>query len=113
MQQALNQMHPTTAPGPDGMSPLFYQKFWSLSGDCVTQVVLDFLNHGITPPNFNDTHIVLIPKVKNPCKIIEYRPISLCNVIYKLASKTVANRLKTVLSSIVSENQSTFTKVVS
>ena len=71
---------------------------------------MDFLNHGITPPNFNDTHIVLIPKVKNPRKITEYRPISLCNVIYKLASKTVANRLKTVLSSIVSENQSAFTK---
>ena len=110
MQQALNQMHPTTAPGPDGMPPLFYQKFWSLSSDCVTQAVLDFLNHGITPPNFNDTHIVLIPKVKNPRKITENRPISLCNVIHKLASKTIANRLKTILSSIVSENQSTFTK---
>ena len=66
VQQALSQMHPTIAPGPDGMPPLFYQKFWTLSGDCVMQVVLDFLNHGITPPNFNDTHIVLIPKVKNP-----------------------------------------------
>ena len=110
VQQALNQMHSTTTPGLDGMPPLFYQKFWSLSGNCIAQAVLDFLNHGITPPNFNDTHIVLIPKVKNPRKITEYRPISLCNVIYKLASKTVANRLKTVLSSIVSENQSAFTK---
>ena len=54
--------------------------------------------------------LVLIPKVKNPSKITEYRPISLCNVIYKLAAKTVANRLKTILSSIVSENQSAFTK---
>ena len=110
VQQALNQMHPTTAPGLDGMPPLFYQKFWSLSGNCVTQAVLDFLNHGITPPNFNDTHIVLIPKVKNPRKITVYRPISLYNVIYKPASKTVTNRLKIVLSSIVSENQSAFTK---
>ena len=49
-------------------------------------------------------------KLKTPHKITEYWPISLCNVIYKLASKTVANRLKTVLSSIVSENQSAFTK---
>ena len=96
VQQALKQMRPTTALGPDGMPPLFYQKFWSLFGDCVTQVVLNFLNHGITPPDFNDTHIVLIPKVKNPHKITEYRPISLCNVIYKLASKTVANRLQTI-----------------
>ena len=86
------------------MPPLFSQKFWSPSGDCVTQAILDFLNHGITPSNFNDTHIVLIPKVKNLHKITKYKTISLCNVIYKLALKTVANRLKTVLSSIVSEN---------
>ena len=103
-------MHPTTAPGPNGMPPLFYQKFWSLSAVCVTQVVLDFLNHGVAPLDFNETHIVLIPKVKNLRKINEYRSISFCNVIYKLASKTVANRLKIVLSSIVSENQSAFTK---
>ena len=85
------------APDPDGMPPLFYQKFWSLFGDCVTQTVLNFLNHGITPSDFNDTPIVLIPKVKNSRKITEYRPIILCNVIYKLASKTEANRLKTVM----------------
>ena len=92
------------------MPPLFYQKFWSPSGDCVTQAVLNFLNHGITPPDFNDTNIVLIPKVKNSRKITEYRPISLCIVIYKLASKTETNRLKIVLFGIVSENQSAFTK---
>ena len=64
----------------------------------------------MVPPNFNETHIVLIPKVKNLRKINEYRSISFCNVIYKLASKTVANRLKIVLSSIVSENQNAFTE---
>ena len=42
VQQALNQMHPTTTPGPDGMPHLFYQKFWSLFGDCVTQAVWIF-----------------------------------------------------------------------
>ena len=110
VQQVLKQMHPTTAPGPNDMPLLFYKKFWSLSGDYVTQAVLNFLNHGITPPDFNDTHIVLIPKVKNSHKITEYRPISLCNVIYKLASKTETNRLKIVLFGIVSENQSAFTK---
>ena len=64
----------------------------------------------MAPPNFNETYIVLIPKVKNLRKINEYRSISFCNVIYKLASKTVANKLKIVLSSIVSENQNAFTK---
>ena len=107
---ALKQMHPNTAPGLDGLPPLFYQKFWSLTSTCVTQAALDFLNHGIVPPNYNDTRIVLIPKVQNPRKITEYKPISLCNVAYKIASKAVANRLKSVFSTIVSENQSVFTK---
>ena len=110
VHQALKQMHPTTALGPDGMPLFFYQNFWSLSSTCVTKTVLDFLNHRVAPHDFNDTHIILIPKIKNPLKVIDYRPISLCNVIYKLATKIMANRLKTVLSSIVSENQSAFTK---
>ena len=95
-------MHPNTAPGQDGLPPLFYQKFWSFTDTYVTQVALDFLNHGIIPPHFNDTQIVLIPKVQNSRKITEYRPISLCNVAYKIASKAVADRLNNVLSIIVS-----------
>ena len=68
----------------------------------------DFLNLGITPPNFNKTHIVLIPKVKEPKRVTDFRPISLCNVAYKIASKTMANRLKQVLPQLVCENQSAF-----
>ena len=57
---------------------------------------------------FHETHIVLIPKTKNPERVIDYRPISLCNVAYKFASKAVANRLKLVLQDIMCENQSAF-----
>jgi len=70
--------------------------------------MLDFLNCGTTPPNFNETHIVLIPKVKNPRQVTKYRPISLCNVAYKLAFKTLVNRLNIILSELVCENQSAF-----
>ena len=74
----------------------------------VTKTVLGFLNSRIIPPKFNDTHIVLIPKSKNPRNVTEYRPISLRNVVYKLASKILVNRLKKFLPSIISESQSAF-----
>ena len=88
------------------MNPLFYQHFWPIVGDCVTNRVLDFLNLGVMPPKFNKTHIILIPKVKSPKRITEYRPISLYNVISRIASKVLANRLKMVLPNVISENQS-------
>ena len=108
VHKALKQMHSKKSPSPNGMPPFFYQHFWSLSGECVTNAVLDFLNLGIIPPNFNETHIVLIPKVNNSTKINQYRPINLSNVISKLASKVLANRLKRFLPNIVSENRSAF-----
>ena len=85
VHKALKQMYPLKAPSPDGMPPLFFQKFWSTVGGLVTKTVLDFLNLGIIPPKFNETHIVLIPKTKSPTRVTDFRPISLCNVIYKLA----------------------------
>ena len=108
VHKTLKQMYPLKGPGPDGMPPLFFQKFWSMVGGLVTKTVLDFLNLGITPPKFNETHIVLIPKTKSPKRVTEFRPISLCNVIYKLASKTLANRLKNILLAIISDTQIAF-----
>ena len=101
-------MFPLKAPGPDGMLPLFFQHFWPKIDDKVTTTVLDFLNLGVSSPKFNKTHIVLIPKCKEPKKIIEYRPNSLCNVVYKIASKAIANKLKKILPTIISDIQSAF-----
>ena len=66
------------------------------------------MNHGISPPDFNETHVVLIPKIENPRKITQLRPISLSNVVSKLASKVLANMLKQLFPHIISENQSDF-----
>lgn len=62
----------------------------------MTAAVLDFLNTGNMVPDINYTHIVLIPKTKSPERILDYRPVSLCNVIYKIISKVLANRLKLI-----------------
>ena len=74
----------------------------------ITQAVLSCLNSSSILKSINHTFITLIPKVKNPERVSEFRPISLCNVIYKIVSKVIANRLKPYLNSIISETQSAF-----
>lgn len=60
------------------------------------------------PSNINHTFISLIPKVKSPTNPKNFCPISLCNVIYKIISKTIANRLKKIIPKLVFETQSAF-----
>jgi hypothetical protein len=69
----------------------------------VTTIVLRVLRGEDDAKTINDTFIVLIPKVASPQELGQFRPISLCNVIYKIASKVVANRLKVILPEIISE----------
>lgn len=104
----MKQMHPEKASSPDGMSSFCNQHYWSLMNNCVTHAILDFLNHGIMPLKFNETHIVLISKIKNPTKITHFKLISLSNVVSRPASKVLANRLNILFPQIISENQSDF-----
>ena len=105
---ALKQMHPTKAPSPDDMSAIFFQKYWDVVGNDVTSMVLNVLNCNKSIVEINKTYITLVPKTKSPTKMTEYRPISLCNVVYKLISKVLANRLKVTLPHLITENQSVF-----
>ena len=77
-------------------------------GDSVIVAVLDYLNSGLMVPKINHTNIVLVPKVKSPEKMSDFQPLSLCNVIYKIISKVLANRLKWILPNIISFTQIAF-----
>jgi hypothetical protein len=101
-------MGPTKAPGPDGFPALFYQTHWEFLETEICQAIRSFLQGGSLPDGFCDSVIVLIPKVTSPEHLKNFRPISLCNVIYKIASKVLANRLKLILPFVVSENESAF-----
>ena len=101
-------MKAMTAPGPDGMPPLFFKSFWNTVGQDVTAACLSVLNTGSFPPNINHTFLTLIPKNKSPERPTDFRPISLCNVLYKIISKAMANRLKKCIPKLVSESQRAF-----
>ena len=107
---ALKQMAPLKAPGLDGMPPLFYQHFWGIVSNDVTSSILSWLNSGILPTPLNHTFIALIPKIHNPKYAYQFCPISLCNVLYKIYSKVLANPLKKLIPYIVTKHQSAFTK---
>jgi len=106
--EALQSIGDLKAPGPDGIPSIFYKRFWSIVGEQVKKEVLTVLNGGPMPRGWNDTIIVLIPTVKNPERVKDLRPISLCNVLYKLIAKVIANRLKSILPEIIAPSQSAF-----
>jgi hypothetical protein len=88
--------------GPDGLHALFYKKFWNLVGTDITSAVLQAINDRVIPSGWNETIVVLIPKVENPEEVTQFWPISLCNVVYKIISKMLAARLKVILPEIIS-----------
>ncbi|KAL8119408.1 hypothetical protein AgCh_016796 [Apium graveolens] len=108
VKDALFHMHPDKAPGPDGMTPAFFQKNWSTLGNDIIHLTRNFFMTGVIGDNMNATNIVLIPKKKHPTFLTELRPIALCNVVMKVVTKVIANRLKKVLETVISDTQSAF-----
>lgn len=94
VEAALKQMAPLKASILDGFNPDFYQTNWHIVGDDVTSVVLKFLNECIFDKCINFTYIALISKIKCSVSASDFHLICLCNIIYKLESKFLANKLK-------------------
>lgn len=97
-------------PGPDGYSVEFFRSSWSIVGTDVIAAVLEFFRNGRLMKDFNTTKIALIPKFPEACRLEDYRPISCCNLVYKIISKIIANRLKPILQVCISRNQVAFLK---
>jgi hypothetical protein len=104
----VNQLGPLKTPGPDGIPATFYQKFWSTVRIDIINMVKAFFHSGFMLKSLNHTFITLIPKVPNPEKVTQFRPIALCNVTYKIISKILVNRLKPFMDSLIIPFQNAF-----
>jgi hypothetical protein len=98
------------APGPDGLHPLFFQSQWDIVGPKVCEVVREAFSNPEKIHIINETLLVLIPKVDGPSSLKQFRPISLCNVIYKTITKIIANRLQGIMPLLVGPHQCSFIK---
>ncbi|XP_019200239.1 PREDICTED: uncharacterized protein LOC109193862 [Ipomoea nil] len=108
IRKVVIDMSPLKAPRPDGFHAAFYQRSWEVVGDGVYELVKTAFDTGCLPEGINDTLLVLILKVAMPENIKQFRPISLCNVSYKIITKTITNRFKTILPKLIGPYQSSF-----
>ncbi|KAL8118653.1 hypothetical protein AgCh_016247 [Apium graveolens] len=108
VRSAVFSMHPDKSPGQDGLNPAFFQTYWCIVGTDVVQFCQHFLSTGELPSGIYQTLVCLIPKVKEPQAMTDLRPISLCNVLVRILSKVMANRLKPCLKLLISDKQSAF-----
>ncbi|CAN1136622.1 Transposon TX1 uncharacterized 149 kDa protein [Linum perenne] len=97
-------------PSSDGFPTTFFKKNWNIVGLHVTEVALSFFLTGKMPLFVNCISLILIPKKNNATIMKNYRSISYCNVMYRLVSKIIANRLAMVLPNVISLSQSAFIK---
>ncbi|PKI63801.1 hypothetical protein CRG98_015785 [Punica granatum] len=105
---ALNSIPNLKSPGPDGIPSLFYKHYGDTVKPLLISAVKSFFNSGFILKEWNNTFICLVPKCQGASTFKDFRPISLCNVCYKVISKIIANRLKPLLERIISPNQTAF-----
>lgn len=108
IHMATFSMQPDKAPGPDGFTVTFFKNHWDTIKKDYVRMVKNVFKNCKMGENTKSSHLALIPKDINPLSFNQFRPISLCNVSYKIVTKILANRLKNLLPNLISENQGGF-----
>ncbi|WMV11057.1 hypothetical protein MTR67_004442 [Solanum verrucosum] len=103
-------MNSESSPGPDGVNGTFYKKCWDVIAKDLHEMILEFFSGSDIPRFISHSCLILIPKVRQPQKLNEFRPISLSNFSCKIISKILSNRLIPYMSKIISPNQTGFIK---
>ncbi|GKE17864.1 RNA-directed DNA polymerase, eukaryota, reverse transcriptase zinc-binding domain protein [Tanacetum coccineum] len=93
--------------GPDGYSAKFFKKGWSIVGKDICNSIMEFFSTGKILGEINATIISLVPKLPTPFKVLDFKPIACCNVVYKCISKILTGRIQGCLDKLINSNQST------
>lgn len=108
IQMAIFSMGRYKSPGLDGMSVIFYKHYWGIVKETTIKEVHVFFKTSYLRKSSNHTFITLIPKSENAHRVDQYRPIALCNVIFKIITKILASRLRNVLDLIIHPSQAAY-----
>ena len=110
LSTALKEMANQKTPGPDGWTAEFYKFFWKYLKDPLLKVIQEDIKTGKIHVTSRQGVITLLPKKRDLLLVKHWRPICLLCIDYKLYSKILANRMKTVMESLISPNQTGFMK---
>lgn len=108
IQRVVFALGPTKAPGPNGMNASLIQKHWGTFGPTVTKEVMLFFQTGIMKPVIAHSNLILIPKIDAPLRVTDFRPISVCNLLYKVISKLIARRMQPLMANMIANTQTAF-----
>ncbi|KAJ1702528.1 hypothetical protein LUZ63_002307 [Rhynchospora breviuscula] len=102
-------LHPNRAARPDGVNARALQSFWAMLGPTVLNQVNEIFSSARIPSDMAKSNLILVPKKEILITIMDYRPISVCNILYKLVSKLLERRMQSLIPLLVANNQTAFT----
>ncbi|KAL0439159.1 UNVERIFIED_CONTAM: hypothetical protein Slati_2398900 [Sesamum latifolium] len=108
IKEAQFDINENSAPSPDGFSSGFFKSTWAVVGEDFCQAIMEFFAHGCLLKQVNATLITLILKVQLPTKVGDFRPISYCNVIYKVITMIMVKCMQLVLDKMIDNSQNAF-----
>lgn len=105
VSEVIEGMQNGKTPGLNGFNVDFFKACWEIIKQDILDVVEDSSKNKFVLRVLNASFITLIPKQEKAMKLDRFRPIALCNVVYKIISKGIENRLKPLLPTLVSEEK--------
>nr|GFC80721.1 RNA-directed DNA polymerase, eukaryota [Tanacetum cinerariifolium] len=108
IRKAMWECGESKSPAPDGFTFEFFRRYWHFIGPDFCAAVNCFFDKGCFSRGSNSSFIALIPKVMDAKFVTDFRPMSLIGSVYKVVTKILANRLKTIISGLISNTQSAF-----